>query len=149
MQALVLTQQSMDNGDIQAAWKYHDGTKHSFWSIRNNPHFLDLANRPLPFKIYPTIEPVPLPRDVQRTGVAALSAISESLPSAGEDAVPATMILPCEHPAAVAGAKVENIFSFSKAAGRLLHRPAGCESAHSLFRSSFCRPRPTPSCSRC
>jgi len=32
------------------------------------------------------------------------------------------MILLCEHPAAVAGAKVENGFSFSKAAGRLLHR---------------------------
>jgi hypothetical protein len=47
------------------------------------------------------------------------------------------------------GAKVENIVSFSKAVGRLLHRSAGCESAHSVFRSSFRRPRPTPSCSRC
>ena len=34
-----------------------------------------------------------------------------------------TMILLCEHPAAAAGAKVENSFSFSKAAGRLLPRP--------------------------
>jgi hypothetical protein len=67
----------MNNPDIQAAWKYHDGTKHSYWSIRNNPHFLDWANRPQPFKIYPKIEPFPLPRDVPQTGVAALSAISE------------------------------------------------------------------------
>ena len=43
----------MNNRDIQATWKYHDGTKHSYWSIRNNPHFLDWANRPQPFKIYP------------------------------------------------------------------------------------------------
>src|SRR6266404_8556451 len=71
----------MKNGDIQAAWKYHEGTKHSYWSIRNNPHFLDWANRPLPFKIYPKIEALPLPRDVPQTGVAALSAISEPLPS--------------------------------------------------------------------
>jgi SagB-type dehydrogenase family enzyme len=77
----------MNNRDIQAAWKYHNGTKHSFWSIRNNPHFLDWANRPLPFKIYPRIEPLPLPRDVPQTGVAALSAISEQVPSSG-DSVP-------------------------------------------------------------
>jgi SagB-type dehydrogenase family enzyme len=69
----------MKNRDIQAAWKYHNGTKHSYWSIRNDPHFLDWANRPQPFKIYPGIEPLLLPRDVQQTGVAALSAISESV----------------------------------------------------------------------
>jgi SagB-type dehydrogenase family enzyme len=78
----------MNNRDIQAAWKYHDGTKHSYWSIRNNPHFLDWANRPQPFKIYPKIGPFPLPLDVQQTGVAALSAISEPVPSAGSDSVP-------------------------------------------------------------
>ena len=78
----------MNNWDIQAAWKYHDGTKHSHWSIRNNPHFLDWANRPQPFKIYPKIEPFPLPRDVTQTGVAALSAISEPVPSSRADSVP-------------------------------------------------------------
>jgi SagB-type dehydrogenase family enzyme len=78
----------MDNRDIQAAWKYHDGTKHSHWSIRNNPHFLDWANRPQPFKLYPKIEPLPLPRDLPQTGVAALSAISEPVPSSRADSVP-------------------------------------------------------------
>jgi len=78
----------MHNREIQAAWKYHDGTKHSYWSVRNNPHFLDWANRPLPFKIYPKIEPLPLPRDVPQTGVAALSAISEPVPSSRADSVP-------------------------------------------------------------
>jgi SagB-type dehydrogenase family enzyme len=78
----------MKNRDIQAAWKYHEATKHSSWSIRNNPHFLDWANRPLPFKIYPKIEALPLPRDVLQTGVAALSAISEPVRSAGSDSVP-------------------------------------------------------------
>ena len=78
----------MNNRDIQATWKYHDGTKHSPWSIRNNPHFLDWANRPLPFKIYPKIEPFPLPRDMPQTGVAALSAISELVNSSRADTVP-------------------------------------------------------------
>jgi len=78
----------MNNREIQAAWKYHDGTKHSYWSIRNHPHFLDWANRPLPFKIYPKIEPLPLPRDVPPTGLAVLSAISEPVPSSRADSVP-------------------------------------------------------------
>jgi SagB-type dehydrogenase family enzyme len=78
----------MNNWDVQATWKYHDGTKHSHWSIHNNPHFLDWANRPLPFKIYPKLEPFPLPREVPQTGVAALSAISEPVLSSRSDAVP-------------------------------------------------------------
>jgi SagB-type dehydrogenase family enzyme len=80
----------MKNRDTQASWKYHDGTKHSYWSIRNNPHFLDWANRPQPFKIYPEIEPLPLPQDVPQTGVAALSSISEQLPAAAAaaDSIP-------------------------------------------------------------
>ena len=78
----------MNNRDIQAAWKYHESTKHSYWSVHNNPHFLDWANRPLPFKIYPKIEPLPLPRDVSQTGVAALSAISQPAPSLPGDSVP-------------------------------------------------------------
>src|SRR5271169_1854945 len=73
----------MNNRDTQVTWKYHDGTKHSYWSIRSNPHFLDWANRPQPFKIYPKIKPLPLQRDVPQTGVAALSAISEPAPSSG------------------------------------------------------------------
>jgi SagB-type dehydrogenase family enzyme len=78
----------MKNGDVQAAWSYHDGTKHSHWSVRNNPHFLDWANRPLPFKIYPTTEPIALPRDVPQTGVAAVAAISARVPLAAVDSVP-------------------------------------------------------------
>jgi SagB-type dehydrogenase family enzyme len=78
----------MNNHDIQAAWKYHDSTKHSDWSIRNNPHFLDWANRPQPFKIYPKLERLPLPRDVSQTGVAALSALSDALSGSRADSVP-------------------------------------------------------------
>src|SRR5664279_976142 len=78
----------MKNHEVTATWKYHDGTKHSPWSIRNNLHVLDWANRPLPFKLYPTIEPRPLPPDLPQTGVTALSAISEPVPSSRADSVP-------------------------------------------------------------
>ena len=78
----------MNNRDSQATWKYHNGTKHSDWSIRSNPHFLDWANQPAPFKIYPKIEPFPLPRDLPQTGVAALSAVAEPVRSSRADRVP-------------------------------------------------------------
>ena len=77
----------MSNRDTQAAWQYHDGTKHSAWSIRNNPHFLDWSNQPLPFKIYPELEPLKLPSNVPQTGVSALSAIAHEAEPVG-DAMP-------------------------------------------------------------
>src|SRR5271155_1098664 len=78
----------MRNRDIEATWQYHDGTRHSYSNVRNNRHFLDWANRPRLFKVYPKIATFPLPRDVPQTGVAALSAISEVVPSSRADAVP-------------------------------------------------------------
>ncbi|MCI0664123.1 MAG: SagB/ThcOx family dehydrogenase [Acidobacteria bacterium] len=66
----------MNNRDLAAAWTYHEGTKHSFWSIRRNAHFLDYPNQPLPFKIYSTLDPIELPREVPPLEMPALEAIS-------------------------------------------------------------------------
>jgi SagB-type dehydrogenase family enzyme len=66
-----------DNRNSDVAQNYHNATKHSYASVRNNSHFMDFDNQPLPFKIYPTVEPSPLAADLRQTGVAALSAISE------------------------------------------------------------------------
>ena len=68
------------NPNSEAAWSYHNATRHSYASIRNHQHFLDFANQPIPFKIYPTLEPSRLPSEVRQTGVAALSAISTIIP---------------------------------------------------------------------
>src|SRR3984893_16433167 len=68
-----------DNRNPEAAWTYHKATKHSFSSIRSNPHFMDWSNQPLPFKIYPTLDPIRLPAEVRQTGVAALSAVAETV----------------------------------------------------------------------
>ena len=54
-----------ENSRIDAARQYHSGTKHSYLSLRTQPHFLDWENKPLPFKIYPTLEVTRLPRDFQ------------------------------------------------------------------------------------
>jgi SagB-type dehydrogenase family enzyme len=68
------------NANTEAAGNYHEATKHSYTSVRTNPHFLDFGNQPLPFKIYTSLEPSRMPTEVRQTGVAALSAIAASLP---------------------------------------------------------------------
>ncbi|MGD1213394.1 MAG: SagB/ThcOx family dehydrogenase [Terriglobales bacterium] len=68
-----------NNVNTEAAWNYHEATKHSYTSVRTNPHFLDFDNQPLPFKIYPSLEPSRMPTEVRQTGVAALSAIAGSV----------------------------------------------------------------------
>src|SRR5467141_2104404 len=76
-----------DNRNPEVPWTYHNATKHSYTSIRTNPHFMDWSNQPLPFKIYPTLELLRLPGEVRQTGVAALSAIAERV-SADTNASP-------------------------------------------------------------
>ena len=66
----------MSNRDLNAAWDYHNQTKHSYDSIHTEPHYLDWQNQPLPFKVYKTLDPMPLPQDLLSSGVPALSAIS-------------------------------------------------------------------------
>ena len=61
----------MANRDTGAAWNYHDGTKHSYWSVRRGGHYLDWAVQPLPYKVYRDLEPIPLPRDLSPSAVPA------------------------------------------------------------------------------
>jgi len=64
------------NRDTAATWRYHNLTKHSYQSIRADRHYLDWSNQPSPFKIYPDIEPMPLPRTLVQTMAPALSVIT-------------------------------------------------------------------------
>src|SRR5439155_1510532 len=70
-----------DNRNSEAAWAYHEATKHSYLSIRANPHFLDWANQPLPFKIYPTLERWRWPGEIRLGGIAALEAVAKTSPA--------------------------------------------------------------------
>ncbi|MBI3076296.1 MAG: SagB/ThcOx family dehydrogenase [Deltaproteobacteria bacterium] len=66
----------MGNHDIAQTWSYHDRTKHSYQSVRTNAHYLDWENHPLAFKIYKTLEPLALPRDVVPLTMPILDAIA-------------------------------------------------------------------------
>ena len=76
------------NQNLDAARQYHSGTKHSYQSIRMHPHELDWENKPLLFKIYPTLEVTRLTRDFRETGVPALAAIAIPGIPAGAEAIP-------------------------------------------------------------
>jgi SagB-type dehydrogenase family enzyme len=67
-----------NNRDVQETWSYHEGTKHSFQSVHSSRHFLDFENQPLPFKIYPGLQPSPLPRGMEPARVPALQALGAS-----------------------------------------------------------------------
>src|ERR1051325_10797626 len=66
----------MKNDETNAAWAYHNGTKHSLRSVREGRHFLDWENQPLPFKIYRHLEALRLPEDLSSSGVPALHTLS-------------------------------------------------------------------------
>jgi SagB-type dehydrogenase family enzyme len=83
----------MKNCDLLATWTYHNGTKHSYESIRANRHYLDWDNQPIPLKIYSALEPIPLPQHLSSSGVTALEAISNSDVSARDQVVPSIQIL--------------------------------------------------------
>lgn len=67
----------MGNSDVAALWAYHDATKHSLASLRGDPHVLDWDILPRPFKVYPTLDPIPLARDLTGSQRAALETIAD------------------------------------------------------------------------
>jgi SagB-type dehydrogenase family enzyme len=83
----------MKNRDLIATWTYHNGTKHSYESIRANRHYLDWDNQPIPLKIYSKLEPIPLPQHLSSPGMTALEAISNSDASARVQVVPSIQTL--------------------------------------------------------
>jgi SagB-type dehydrogenase family enzyme len=64
------------NRDIEAARAYHAATKHSYTSVRTGAHYLDWDNRPLPYKLYPEIAGIALPRDLSLSQIPTLAAIA-------------------------------------------------------------------------
>lgn len=66
--------------EMDEALRYHRATCHSWASIRESGHRLDWRNKPLLYKIYPGLPPLPLPREMELPGMDTLQAISSSVP---------------------------------------------------------------------
>jgi len=66
------------NREIERARRYHASTQHSPRSIRESGHTLEWDIKPSPFKIYPDLPAVSLPRDVPAAGADTFRALSGS-----------------------------------------------------------------------
>ena len=64
------------NRQIESARAYHAGTAHSPRSVRADGHGLDWEIKPAPFKIYPDLPAVPLPRDLPALEIDTLAALA-------------------------------------------------------------------------
>jgi SagB-type dehydrogenase family enzyme len=74
---------AVGNRDGAALWAYHDATKHSVASVRASRHSLDWEIMPRSFKVYPDLEPIPLPREIATSTRPALAAIADPGTAAG------------------------------------------------------------------
>ena len=71
------------NQETGATWAYHDGTKHTWESVRRSAQMLDMTNQPRPWKLYAAELPtVDLGSSVGSSGATALGAIG---PPTGAD----------------------------------------------------------------
>ena len=67
-----------ENRNTEAAWRYHNATKHTWQSIHTSNHSLDWNNQPSPFKIYPGLEGRRLPTDLVSSEMRGLAALAPS-----------------------------------------------------------------------
>jgi SagB-type dehydrogenase family enzyme len=111
---------ALNRPDGSAAWAFHNATRHSLASLRANAGYLDWPNQPLPFKIYTSLEPIPLPTNLAPSAGSALDAIagsSEVDPDAGVDR-----------------ALVARLCYYANGVTRVLRRPGG----EAAFRAAAC-----------
>jgi SagB-type dehydrogenase family enzyme len=74
------------NKNIKYVLDYHESTKHSEISLMTSRHYLDLDNRPLPFKVYTELLSYPLPLDFSQPTLNAITSISRIYPQTSDNA---------------------------------------------------------------
>lgn len=77
-----------DTGTGYEPIRYHELTKHSPASVRSGTHRIDFMDPPQPFKSYPELPPIALPRRSPDTGFPAVKAVSGQLGPAREIDLP-------------------------------------------------------------
>jgi SagB-type dehydrogenase family enzyme len=74
----------LSNKEHEAARLYHEVTKHSYTSVRSNPHRLDWNNRPFQYKIYPAAGSLAMPRELELSSMATAAAIAGRAVTTGD-----------------------------------------------------------------
>ncbi|MFW9779878.1 MAG: SagB/ThcOx family dehydrogenase [Candidatus Heimdallarchaeota archaeon] len=78
----------MRNNDIEAAWTYHDGTKHPHGELMDPSHRYFPSERPFPFKDYADLPRISLPLDKSPSTYTLYEALSETRNQSGAQAIP-------------------------------------------------------------
>src|SRR5438445_947781 len=74
----------MDNHDLAELWAYRAGTRRSGEGVYRSGHRPEWAIMPRPFKVYPNLEPIPLPRDFTSSTRPALAALADRGMASGD-----------------------------------------------------------------
>ena len=69
----------MRNYELEAAWHYHNGTKHPNGMLLSRFHVYHPSQRPTPYKIYKNVPRINLPLEKKSLRVSTLDAISTKL----------------------------------------------------------------------
>lgn len=77
----------LTNRELEVARRYHAATKHTSLSVRSSGHFLDWENKPFPYKVYPELPAIRLPRELPVPEAPGLRAIAEAASGEGEPAL--------------------------------------------------------------
>ena len=112
------------NRDTDAMGSYHDGTKHTFRSVRSGTHVMDRTNQPRPWKLYRDDLPeVKISKELRASGMTALDAIG----AAGQRGSRAAVTLDALGALLVLSAGITKRLSFP--GGTMAFRAAACTGA--------------------
>ena len=77
------------NYNIDAAWHYHNGTKHPHGKLHSSAYFYDPAVRPTPYKIYTeNLQSINLPLEKKPVGKGTFAAVSDNIKQDEKTIVP-------------------------------------------------------------
>jgi SagB-type dehydrogenase family enzyme len=83
-----MDERMIHNADIEAAWRFHNGTKHPYGYLLDRRHIYNPSLRPFQFKIYPQLNTIPLPLDLSPGETPLLKALSLQEGLSAENRVP-------------------------------------------------------------
>ncbi len=78
----------MGNSIGSVALRYHTRTNHSVQSVEQDLYQMDRNDRPLPYKIYSSLEPLVLPNSFASSTMSALDAIASPVAFSKEEQIP-------------------------------------------------------------
>src|SRR5260370_13833876 len=79
---------TMSNQEVEATWKYHEGTKHPDGDLMNPAHDYQPGLEPFKFKVYQGTERITLPLKLEPLGMPALEAIAADIGSLAMERIP-------------------------------------------------------------